>query len=306
LFAITFLVGSFFIGALKANAESLTFQIANASSFTMTIYANSVGGVTTVARVGCDPQTGDKYDINTGKICSYATSSMRIACATDSGDKYDINTGKLCAPLASNVRIGCAVGSIDKYDINIGKLCINPATVSASSNGTISVVPTYRSSSGVTAQVLPDLINPGTGGPVGANPILSNGGLLATQKMETSTTDGTSNDLSASTNNEKTNILTGPLTTRTILLLIILILGVGYGIYNFTRKEGYDVPEYVEMKEKKAEAVKPLTEPQIKTPVTPQTPQSKIPDTAPLTHTEPVSTGQMPLNTPNQGHPIKK
>lgn len=329
LFAVTFLVGSFFISALKANAESTTFQIANASSFTMTSYANSVGGVTTVARVGCDPQTGDKYDINTGMICSYATTSTIIACATGSGDKYDINTGKFCAPLASNVRIGCAAGSIDKYDINIGKLCINPAAVSASSNGTISVAPIYKSSDGVTAQVLPDL-NLGTGGTVEANPILSNGGLLATQNTETGTTNGTSNDLSASTNTDKANPLTGPLTTRTILLLALLILGIGYGIYSFTRKQGYDVPEYVEMKEKKAEAVKPVIQPQAKAPVTPQTPQqpqsqprpayvppepkhqeplantppqSKIPDTAPLTHTEPVATEQMPLNMPNNPNP---
>lgn len=333
LFAVTFIVGSFFISALKANAESLTFQIANASSFTMTIYANSVGGVTTVARVGCDPQTGDKYDINTGKICSYTTTSTRIACATGSGDKYDINTGKFCAPLASNVRIGCAAGSIDKYDINIGKLCINPAVVSGtvvfSANGTTSVAPTYKSSDGVTAQVLPDL-NIGTGGTVEANPILSNGGLLATQNTETSTTNGTNNDQSASTNVDKANPLTGPLTTRTILLLVILILGIGYGIYSFTRKERYDVPEYVEMKEKKAEAVKPVFQPQAKAPVTPQTPQqpqpqpqpanvpsepkyqeprvntapqSKIPDTAPLTHTERVVTEQMPLNMPNNPNP---
>lgn len=333
LFAVTFLVGSFFISVLKANAESTTFQIANASSFTMTSYANSVGGVTTVAKVGCDPQTGDKYDINTGMICSYATTSTRIACTTGSGDKYDINTGKFCAPLASNIRTGCAAGSIDKYDINNGKLCINPATASDtvvfSANGTISVAPTYRSSGGITAQVLPDL-NGGTGGTVGADPILSQGGLLATQQTETDTTNGTSNDLSASTSDNKANPLTGPLTTRTILLLAILILGVGYGIYRFTRKQGYDIPEYVERKEKKVEAVKPVMEPQAKAPVTPQAPQqpqsqprpayvppepkhqetsvntapqSKIPDTAPLTHTEPVATEQMPLNMPNNPNP---
>ena len=324
LFAVTFLVGSFFINSMKVNAagSAQTFPLGNASSFTMTSYTNSAGGTTTVARVGCDPQSGDKFDINTGKLCAYVAST-KTACAIGSGAKYDTNTGRLCSYAAPDVRIGCAVYSNDIYDINTGNRCIGSkyiASSTSSSTGSTS----NTNNSGISANVIPTPT--GTGTTTGS--VLSpDGQLVATQ----TTGNNASDSLAAS--GAKTNTLTGPLSLRTIMLLILIILGVGYAIYSFMRKdEPSSIPQYAMIKDKKAEAVKPVTQPQAKT--TPNTPQavnaqpqpkpqekpinmppaqpkpqehaytpssqSKIPNMAPLTHTEEsTTTQQMPLNIPN-------
>lgn len=284
LFAITFLIGGFFINTTKASAEQ-SFQLGKASSYTMSSYTNSAGGVTTVARVGCDPQTGDKYDINTSKLCSYATSDMRVGCIALSGDKYDINTGKLCAPLVSNVRTGCPLNGIEIYDINTGNRClIVKNTVNSTPN--VSVNSTDNTSGTTTKTTV--------------SPILSEGELVAGIPVTEETTD---NGLTAS--GGKTNSLFAwPMSFPAILLLIIIILIIGYVIYNFiktNKREPYSTATYGGGKDKKAEVIKPIiTSPQARTP-NPQvpplgaTPQSKIPDT-PLTPSQ--------VNTPNPHTPL--
>lgn len=336
LFAVTFLVGSFFINSMKVNAAggAQSFPLGNASSYTLTSYTNSAGGTTTVARVGCDPQSGDKYDINTGKLCSYVAST-KVACAIGSGDKYDIYTGRLCSYMVSDIRIGCAPNSNDIFDINTGSRCIGSKYIASStpaSNGST----TNTNNSGISANVLP--APTGTGSTV-TNSVLSPDGQLVAKQ----TTGNTTSNLTAS--GAKTNSLTGPLSIRTIMLLILIILGVGYAIYSFMRNdEPSSIPPYTLTKDKKLEPTKPVTQPQAK--ITTNTPpavntqpqpkpqsqpanvppqpkpqeqhvntpsqSNKIPDSPLLTHTQPStpSNPQMPLNMPSssnsQGGQIKK
>lgn len=307
LFAITFLVGGFFINTTKASAEQ-SFQLGKASSYTMSSYTNNAGGVTTVARVGCDPQTGDKYDINTGKICSYATTSTTIVCATGSGDKYDINTGKLCAPLVSNVRIGCAAGSIDKYDINTGNHCTNntPIVINKSipTETVVKTIPniTATNKTAVTNKDLELATVPNNSTEILPTTDTAN---------QLSGRETLGNSLTTSVKNVG-SIITSPRSIWIILLIILILLGGGYAIYSLTKNN------------KKIEVKKIITEPIIQhNPITPApgainpqykapnpqvpplntTPQNKIPDT-PLTHSQ-VNTPnpQIPLNIPPNPNP---
>src|ERR1035437_3903021 len=95
LFAVTFLVGGFFVHTSKVDA-AYTIQTFNYSLSSITSYANSDGGTSTVMRVGCLPGSGDIYDINGGELCSYITSIAKVGCVPGSGDKNDVHTGAIC------------------------------------------------------------------------------------------------------------------------------------------------------------------------------------------------------------------
>jgi hypothetical protein len=296
LFVVTFLMGAFLINITKVNAETsnqaFPYSLSSVSS-----YPNTVGGVTTVVNIGCVPSSGDKYDINTGSLCPYSVPGARMGCAKNSGDKYDVNTGKLCVHLASNVMIGCASSSKDLYDINTGKRCINNSVAINSS-----------------------IVTKNTEGPGKANttmnPILTEGGLT---KDSTSDKD-IRNNLTAS-GGKINSLFTWPMSTRTIALVVILILALAFGLYNFFKKDSSEKFVYTEPKNKSKEEVKPIvTTPQAKinsqhqpTPINTNvqpvkrveqsvntSPQNKIPDVAPLTHPQPENINpQMPLNISN-------
>lgn len=307
LFVITFLIGGFFINTTKVSAEQ-SFQLGKASSYTMSSYANSAGGISTIARVGCDPESSDKYDINTGKLCSYATSDMRIGCVAGSGDKYDINTGKLCISLSPNIRIGCPLNGIEIYDINTGNRCINNTSMVINKS-----IPTKT-----VSKTIPN--------------ITTTTKTVVTEKaLELATTQNDSTEKLPVENTEKQlsgremignsldasvkkvgSIITSPMSIPLILLIIVILLGGGYAVYSLLKK---DLPTHVWQADKKVEVKKIITEPIIQhkpiTPVTPPitqqfktpNPQSKIPDT-PLTHSQ-VNTPnpQIPLNIPHNPNP---
>lgn len=300
LFAVTFLIGGFFIHTQKADAAS-TLQSFHYSLSPITSYANSDGGTSTIMRVGCLPGSGDIYDINSGKLCSYITSVLKVGCALGSGDKYDVNTGSICLYGISNTRIGCAVGSVDKYDINNGKLCTNKTkpVIIVRSTPTISANPNSGTSTPIAQ------------GPVDAtsitNPILSEE--LTETLIEEEIID---NNLVASSGRIN-SIFDKPISIWAILLLVAIILGVGYNIYYFTKKDPSLLPMFEDKKDKKNEATKPIvqntTQSKTLNSSTPLSmaqpkgqenhanipPQSKIPDT-PLTHTQ--------VNTPNPQKPL--
>lgn len=313
LFAIAFIVGGFFISAQKASASDAP-QPYSYSLSSVASYANNVGGVTTVVQIGCFPGSGDKYDINTGKVCSYITSGPRIGCAIGSGDKYDINTGKICLYLTSKVIIGCASNSTDKYDINTGKLCINNISILTVTNTTVNppsnlTINEVNNDTTITEKIAQRL----TKTKADVNSILKD----EAESLKTPIGENIDkNNLTASARGIR-GIFTWPMSTRGITILIVIILAIAYGIYSLVRKDtSDDMPLYVEPKEKSKEVVKPIITspqsashtqtPQVNTGQAPK-PQEKPLATVPQANT---SNPQMPLNiSGNQntpGQPLQK
>lgn len=329
LFAFVFILGGFFVSTMKAHAE----ESFSPSFSKIESYANVDGGTSTIMRIGCEPGSGDIYDINSGKLCKYITSLAKKGCVLGSGDKYDVNTGAICLYGVPNVRVGCAAFSVDKYDVNTGKLCTNKTKIFTYTP--ITPVSPVGQVNGVSTEVLPP------GGPQGVNTTTTNPTITQNELTTTPSLDkNIDNTLTEKGEKFGSIFAGGPLSLRAILLLIIIILGIGYGIYSFLRKDPEDRPAYVMSKEKKA-VVKPVitatptTGTQTKQAKTPQeqpvgtqtpsksqyTPvntapamaipvQNKIPD-APLSHTQPAPENpQMPLNMPSsssqQGQQINK
>lgn len=299
LFALVFLIGGFFINTTKVSAENLIEPFPYSLSAVQS-YPNNIGGVTTVVNIGCVPNSGDKYDVNTGTLCPYATPGAKLGCAFKSGDKYDINTGKRCLYLTSNIFIGCASNSKDLYDINTGKPCLvvtktstNPPSITVNTvteKITQKIIETKKDVNSILKDEAPSLETP----------------ILSDENVD-------SNNLLASGIKARP-LFSRPWSARTIVLVIFLILGLGYGIYSVLRKNkplnnlAYGKGKMGE-KDKKAEAVvKPIIpqqQPQkpLEQPINTNA-QSKIPNTpmTPPQNTNP--TGQMPLNiSNNQNNP---
>ena len=126
LFAIALLVGGFFLSTPSAGAVDKVQSFSAVYTLSpFTSQPNTDGGITTVINVGCSPLSGDKYDINTGKLCTGTPPKILIGCAPRSIDLYDINTGEKCKNKTTPVIIGCASGSGHIFDITTGKRCTN-------------------------------------------------------------------------------------------------------------------------------------------------------------------------------------
>lgn len=259
LFAMVFLVGGLFINLTKVNAEEVSQSFPYSLSAVQS-YPNNVGGVTTVVHIGCVPGSGDKYDINTGKLCPYSVVGARIACAKGSGDIYDINTGKRCVYLASNVMIGCASNSSDLYDINTGKRCIKNSAIQNSNIVAKNTGESERTTLNVT-------------------PILTEGELIKDSILD----EDIENNLTAS-GGRINSLFAWPLSTRGIALIVVLILGIGYGVYSFFKKDSSVMPIY-EMKKNKKEEVKPIV---------------TTPETKPTSQPTPINTNVQPVKKPEQ------
>lgn len=258
LFAIVFLVGGFFINTTKVSAqnsaEAFPYTLSSVSS-----YPNNVGGTTTVVNIGCVPNSGDKYDVNTGTLCPYAVAGAKLGCAFGSGDTHDINTGKRCVYLTSNVFIGCASTSKDLYDINTGKRCINNSV-------------SYVSSGSKTNTVA--IETPGNAGTI-ISPTPSDLGLE--EEVPSVLNENSERDNLLASGTKALPLFAWPWNIRTIIVVIFIILVLGYGIYNFTRNESAEnIPKYVAPTNTKNDKTTPIVTQQAK-PVQPQAPVVNAP-----------------------------
>ena len=337
LFVFVFLVGTFFINTLRVDAEG------NVGSYTTTYTVsspvsspNTDGGVTTIIRVGCAPTSGDKYDINTGKLCSYPPIvSIRVGCAVGSPDLYDINTGKACTNKTAPVIVGCAAGSGHLYDITTGKLCTNYTTsVVACRAGSghlfdittgkpCPVIPKVITTTPTPKPVVPPVI---TTTPVKdvavTNDVVQEGpgeakatgnSELEEDELTVAPIEEVTDDGAKEGGNRIKTIFTWPPTVQAILLFIIIVLALAYGIYRFFTRED-DVLEFTPRGDKsRNNPVKPIVQPQAPTSSMPvqkpqepvnRAPENKIPNT-PLSQPQNTNpTQQMPLNIPgSQGNP---
>jgi len=281
LFVITFLIGGFFVKTTNAEVvdTARSFNVSYSLS-PVTSFPNNDGGLTTTVLIGCVPQSGDIYDINTGKPCVYITKTVLIGCAVGSGDLYDINTGKRCTNETIPVRIACAVGSGDLFDINTGKHCINDTSIVINKNiSAKTVAKTIPNITTTTKTVVTEK----------ASELVT----IPNDLIETLPTEDTKKQLSGrkmignsldASVKKVGSIFTGPMSIWIILLIILILLGGGYGIYSFTKKN------------KKVEVKKIITEPIIQhKPITPVTPA--------ITSEPKTTNPQIPLNIPNNPNP---
>ncbi|MFA7000348.1 MAG: hypothetical protein WC241_04530 [Candidatus Paceibacterota bacterium] len=258
LFTMFFLVGGLFVSTTKAEASSMVQSFGVYYSLSPVISTtNSDGSLTTRILVGCAPLSGDLYDVNTGNPCNNVKTVL-AGCKAESGDIFDINTGIRCADYIKPVLVGCGAKSGDLYDINVGKRCTNTST---------SIVAISKTNK--TTAVANKAIE--------INPIVSN-------LKETLPTQDNPDELSRLSGREKIkdtltasvakvgSIFNGPISVWIILLVILIILGGGYGIYSLIKKDELVMQPVIKADttkkpEIKLETVKP--EPVIK-PATPE------------------------------------
>jgi len=232
-FMFTLFVSSFFLSLNKVEAFSVNTTSTNISYsinkvLTPTKFGNTYTYTNTII-IGCLPQSGDLYDMNTGKPCiNDKTSTIVLGCTPRSGDVYDINTGKKCVyDDKTIVIVGCAPRSNDIYNINTGRICIpkqivkqvvdkKVTTVKLDTNNIISKNDTAISTT------------------ISQNQIDGEANVLAdnTQDDSLSGREMISKNLSASVA-KIGSTFKGPLSVWIILFVIIILAGGIYGLYSF-------------------------------------------------------------------------
>ncbi len=256
-----------------ASATSINISPAS-SSYTVSetnVSLNNDGAYTTVILVGCLPQSGDKYDMNTGKLCNYDTNAtVLIGCAPRSGDKYDMNTGNPCVSDNKTVfLIACAPSSGDTHNIYSGIPCAKSTVYKEPNNDTTSSTTKVKPlTTGINKNINPYAVS--TEQSVNLSKTSSEGGASGREIIK--------NGLFASVA-KVGSIFKGPMSTWIILLLIVIILAGGYGAYSFNlfKSNNEDVKDEVK------ETVAPLApkantvSPTASAPVTPTTTQGTIP-----------------------------
>lgn len=174
-----------------------------------TIYYAENGVFTTTVIIGCETGKGDLYDMNTGKPCPN-TKPVLIGCAPLSGDLYDVNTGKPCSNVISSAKT-----------IETKSIAIAPTKeINNSSDNKIAV--NIVSSSAISTDKEP------------SNEEIAQGTISEEDSLSGREKIGRS--LSASANKIGA-IISGPMSIWIILLIVAIILGGGYGIYNLIKKE---------------------------------------------------------------------
>jgi hypothetical protein len=263
LFAVTFLISGFSINPTKIEAASVVQSFGTTYSISSIITTtNSDKSITTKILVGCAHSSGDKYDVNTGRACNNNIKTALIGCAIGSKDIYDINTGRACATYIKPVLVGCGIKSRDLYDINTGNSCKN-ILINKSSNtvtGEVSVQVNSTKSAEKEALSINNLNKPS------GRELLKNSLTASVVKAG--------------------SVLKGPMSIWVILLIIVILLSGGYGVYSFINKD-----KKIEVKPeitKKPEPITPKTTP-TQTPVTPIKPEAPI--TPNPINTNPVQQG---------------
>ncbi|MFA6392969.1 MAG: hypothetical protein WCW54_02710 [Candidatus Paceibacterota bacterium] len=288
LFTMFFLIGGLFMGTTKVEASSTVQSFGVYYSLSPIISTtNSDSSVTTKILVGCAPLSGDLYDVNTGLPCTNNTKTVLVGCKAGSGDIFDINTGIRCADYIKPVLVGCGAKSGDLYDINVGKRCTN---TSIASNTSITTIAKTNKTNAVTNKAIE--ISPIASNLKETLPIQDNlngpSGLSGREKIKDTLTASVA---------KVGSIFNGPISVWLILLVILIILGGGYGIYSLTMKDETIMQpamktDTIKKPEIKSETVKPETiKPE---PITkPATPEIKT-----------VNTPINPLNVPQNTNPL--
>lgn len=261
-FTIFFFVGGFFMNTAKGEAATITVKSFGVSYSLSSPVSNinKDGSVSTVVLVGCAPLSGDLYDVNTGNPCNNVKTVL-AGCKAGSGDIFDINTGIRCADYIKPVLVGCGIKSGDLYDINVGKRCTNDTIITTlsktSKTKTISkITPISTTKTTVTSKA------------VEISPIASN---LKETLPTQDNLDGISGrekikDTLTASVAKVGSTFNGPISVWIILLVILILLGGGYGIYSLTTKD-----EIVETTIVKTVTQTPVTKP------SPQMPHTNMP-----------------------------
>lgn len=259
LFVTTFLVGGFFINTLKTEAATTVKSFGVSYSLSPIINTtNSDGSLTTRILVGCAPTSGDLYDVNTGRPCNNIKTVL-VGCKAGSGDIFDINTGIRCASYIKPVLVGCGINGGDAYDINTGNKCTNKVIIATLSKPTNTIAKITPISSSITPKLTSNTTKTTvTDKVLGISPLEENTNDLSGRET-------LKNTITASV--EKAgSILTGPMSVSIILLIILILLGGGYGVYSFRKKD-----KVVETITTKTVTQTPVNKP------TPQMPNTNMP-----------------------------
>lgn len=302
LFVTTFLVGGLFLNSKTEAATTVKSYGVSYSLSPIISTTNTDGSVTTRILVGCAPSSGDSFDINTGLPCTNVSTVLKT-CAV--GDIYDINTGIRCSDYIKPVLVGCGINGGDAYDINTGNKCKNNAVIATISkpNTIAKITPissiTPKLTSNTTKTTVTDTV-------LGISPLASSLLDTSTTEENTDTLSGREilkNNITASVQKAGA-IITGPMSVSVILLIILILLGGGYGVYSFKKKDDIVEPETV-----KHGTVKPIAQAEVNkvstqtaptTPAKPATPEVPHVNTTPATPTP----SQMPhTNIPQNTNP---
>ena len=246
LFTLVFLFGGFFINIINTEAANTvnSFGISYSMSSVFSTTHND-GSVTTRVLIGCAPKSGDLYDINTGKSCTNNIKTTLHGCRVGSGDVYDVNTGIACNNYIKSVLLGCAPKSGDLYDINTGKRCTaNTYKIIAKTNTLtdedLSLLTPINSQGALTGSITGKSDNPEILATTKIDPLKSD--LSGREKIAKS--------LAASVG-KAGSIAKGPMSIWIILLILIILLGGGYGVYGLVIKN-----KSTDKKEVKSESIK--------------------------------------------------
>lgn len=238
-----FIISGLFINTRKSEAvESVRYATVSYSLSEVVSTANNVGGMTTTVLIGCAPGSKDVYDINTGKPCLKFTKTVLVGCAPLSGDLYDINTGKQCTNAPVAVLAGCKAGSGDIYDTGTGKKCTNDTSIKP--KATVSMASANQTQTNVIAKIEPKKTE---------TPINTPTEKLVAQVMEINQIDSEpieemskDDDVSGREKIKDSlvasagrvgSIFEGPMSIWIILLIVIILIGGGYGAYSFLKKD---------------------------------------------------------------------
>jgi len=269
-FVLTFLFSSFSanIGFAQAATDITPTSVSSYTSYkTIYFYENGVSTLTVV--VGCAADSGDLYDMNTGKPCP-TNKPVLIGCAAGSGDLYDVNTGKRCTNNTAPIVASCSSSS-DIYDMNTGKPCANNITASIKTKTLVA----SENKEGV-------LVNE-------SNKLAINiASSAVSTEQELTKTEGEEENILADENslsgrekigkslaasaNKIGSIISGPMSIWIILLIVAILLGGGYGIYNLLKKDEEGEEKEIEVKSEVKQEVKNTT-----TTATPIIPQANNP-----------------------------
>lgn len=286
-FVIAFFVSGFIsnVNIVSAATDSKAASNPPFTSYKTIIFIENGISTTTVV-IGCGAGTGDIYDMNTGKKCTNNTAKPAvIGCAAGSGDIYDMNTGKKCTNNTKPVIVGCAKDSGDIYDMNTGKPCseimASSATVSVLARNVNTADTLSKNTTKISSSFSKNTISTEEEGE----------SLLATTDTDEDSLSGREKigkSLAASAG-KIGSMFKGPMFIWVILIIIIL-LGGGYGIFNMAKKS-----------EEEDVVPAPVVKAEVKTNPTITTAQP----TTPAHQAAPVSATPVQTNQPNTNPQVK-
>jgi hypothetical protein len=210
--------------SLSISPDSNLFTISKTN-----VSINKDGVYTTVFLVGCLPQSGDKFDMNTGRPCTYDSNTTVIyGCAPRSGDKFDMNTGVPCVYDDKAVyMIACVPGSNDTYNIYTGTPCTKK-TFYTETNKELKNENKVLSSESINDKLSMNISSSTISTEQDGNPAEATSEI--DQKL--SGREILKNGVAASVA-KLGNITKGPMSGWLILLILVVIIGGSYGIYSF-------------------------------------------------------------------------